>query len=174
MAAVEASGRVAAVLGGDQVEPQGHQEGGGEVKPRTVAWTAWSAWALLAGLAILLQTPTAEGYSTPWVPAALGLGSFMTVGAVVVSRQPHNRIGWLCCAAGLLGVLAAFSGEYTRYAPGPHGGSLPGGLAMAWLNGWVGTLWAGLVLSFLLLLFPTGRLPSRRWGGRSPGPARSA
>ena len=41
--------------------------------------------------------------------------------------------------------------------------SLPGGLAMAWLNGWVGTFWAGLVLSFLLLLFPTGRLPSRRW-----------
>jgi hypothetical protein len=133
------------------------------VKPRTVAWVAWSAWALLAGLAILLQTPTAEGYSTPWVPAALGLGSFMTVGAVIVSRQPHNRIGWLCCAAGLLGVLAAFSGEYARYALGPHGGSLPGGLAMAWLNGWVGTLWAGLVLSFLLLLFPTGRLPSRRW-----------
>jgi len=133
------------------------------VKPRTVAWVVWSAWALLAGLAILLQTPTAEGYSTPWVPAALGLGSFMTVGAVIVSRQPHNRIGWLCCAAGLLGVLAAFSGEYARYALGPHGGSLPGGLAMAWLNGWVGTLWAGLVLSFLLLLFPTGRLPSRRW-----------
>jgi hypothetical protein len=133
------------------------------VKPRTVAWVTWSAGALLAGLAILLQTPTTEGYSTPWAPAALGLGSFMTVGAVVVSRQPHNRIGWLCCAAGLLGGLAAFSGEYARYALGPHGGSLPGGLAMAWLNAWVGTFWAGLVLSFLLLLFPTGRLPSRRW-----------
>jgi hypothetical protein len=87
----------------------------------------------------------------------------MTVGALVVARQPRNRIGWLCCAAGLLGGLAAFSDEYARYAFGPHGGSLPGGLAMAWLNGWVGTFWAGLVLSFLLLLFPTGRLPSRRW-----------
>jgi hypothetical protein len=133
------------------------------VKPRTVAWVAWSAWALLAGLAILLQTPTAEGYSTPWVPAALGLGSFMTVGAIVVSRQPRNRIGWLCCAAGLLGVLAAFSGEYARYALEPHGGSLPGGLAMAWLNAWVGSFWAGLVLLFVLLLFPTGGLPSPRW-----------
>jgi hypothetical protein len=133
------------------------------VKPRTVAWVAWSAGALLAGLAILLQTPTAEGYSSPWVPGALVLGSFMTVGAVVVSRQPRNRIGWLCCAAGLLGGLAAFSAEYARYALGPRGGSLPGGLAMAWLNGWVGTFWAGLVFLFLLLLFPTGRLPSRRW-----------
>jgi hypothetical protein len=87
----------------------------------------------------------------------------MTVGAVVVSRQPHNRIGWLCCAAGLLGGLAAFSAEYARYALGPHGGWLPGGLAMAWLNGWVGTFWAGLVLSLVVLLFPTGRPPSRRW-----------
>jgi hypothetical protein len=34
---------------------------------------------------------------------------------------------------------------------------------MAWLNGWVGIFWAGLVPSLLLLLFPTGRLPSRRW-----------
>jgi hypothetical protein len=133
------------------------------VKPHTVAWVAWSAWALLVGLAILLQAPTTEGYYVPWVPAVLGLGSFMTVGAVVVSRQPRNRIGWLCCAAGLLGGLAAFSGEYARYALGPHGGSLPGGLAMAWLNAWMGSFWAGLVLSFVLLLFPTGRLPSRRW-----------
>jgi hypothetical protein len=133
------------------------------VKPRTVAWVAWSAWALLAGLTILLQTRTAESYSFDWLPAALDLGSFVTVGAVVVSRQPHNRIGWLCCAAGLLGIITAFSGEYARYAFGPHGGPLPGGLAMAWLNAWIGTFWAALVLSLLLLLFPTGRPPSRRW-----------
>jgi hypothetical protein len=133
------------------------------VKPRTVAWVAWSAWALLAGLTILLQTRTTESYSFDWLPAALDLGSFMTVGAVLISRQPHNRIGWLCCAAGLLGIITAFSGEYARYAFGSHGGPLPGGLAMAWLNAWLGTFWAALVLSLLLLLFPTGRPPSRRW-----------
>jgi hypothetical protein len=141
----------------------------GPISPRVAAWAAWSAWvawALLAGLTILLQTPTTQGSSVAWiswVPSVLVLGSFMTVGAVVVSRQPHNRIGWLCCAAGLLGGLAAFSAEYARYALGPHGGWLPGGLAMAWLNGWVGTFWAGLVLSLVVLLFPTGRPPSRRW-----------
>jgi hypothetical protein len=143
------------------------------VKPRTVAWVAWSAWALLAGLTILLQTRTTESYSFDWLPAALDLGSFMTVGAVLISRQPHNRIGWLCCAAGLLGIITAFSGEYARYAFGSHGGPLPGGLAMAWLNAWLGTFWAALVLSLLLLLFPTGR-PPRGAGDRSPGPARSA
>jgi hypothetical protein len=133
------------------------------VKPRTVAWVAWSAGVLLVGLTVLLRTPTIEGYSLPWVPSALALGSFMTVGAVVVSRQPRNRIGWLCCAAGLLGGLAAFSAEYARYALEPQGDWLPGGLAMAWLNAWIGTFWVGLVLLFVLLVFPTGRLPSRRW-----------
>jgi hypothetical protein len=135
----------------------------GRISPRVAAWVAWSTWALLTGLTILVQTPTTKGSSLAWVPAALGLGSFTTVGAVVVSRQPHNRVGWLCCAAGLLGATAFFSGEYAHSALGPQRGSLPGGLAMAWLNAWVGNLWAGLVLSFLLLLFPTGRLPSRRW-----------
>jgi hypothetical protein len=133
------------------------------VNARTFAWVAWSAWALLVGLAFLLQIQTTEGFPVAWVLPALGLGSFMTVGATVVSRQPRNTIGWLCCAAGLAGGLAGFSAEYALYALGPQRGSLPGGLAMAWLNAWVGTFWAGLVLSFLLLLFPTGRLPSRRW-----------
>jgi hypothetical protein len=127
-----------------------------------VAWVAWAAWAVLAGLALLLQLQTSEGFPAAWAPA-LTLGTFMTVGTVIVSRQPHNTIGWLCCVAGLAGGLAGFSGEYARYALGPQGDWLPGGLAMAWLNGWVGTFWAGLVPSLLLLLFPTGRLPSPRW-----------
>ena len=141
------------------------------MKARTVAWVAWSAWALLAGLTILIQTPTTEG-SVAWVPAVLGLGSFMTVGAVVVARQPANRMGWLCCAAGLLGGLAAFSYEYAGDALGPQGASLPGGLAMAWLNAWVGTFWVGLVLLFVPLLFPPAGY-HRGAGGRSPGHAHS-
>ena len=127
------------------------------------AWATWLAWALLAGLAILLETQTTEGVGETWV-AILIMGPFTTVGAIVVSRQPHNTIGWLCCAIGLLGGLAAvFAPEYARYALGPQRGSLPGGVAMAWLNSWAASLWPALTLTFLLLLFPTGRLPSVRW-----------
>jgi hypothetical protein len=132
------------------------------MKARTVAWVAWLAWAVLAGLAILLQALSREGISA----AALGvlpLGSFMTVGAVVVSRQPRNTVGWLCCVAGLLGTLGGFAEEYARYALVPQGGALPGELVMAWLTLWVGALWVGLAFTLLLLLFPTGRLPSPRW-----------
>jgi hypothetical protein len=58
----------------------------------------------------LLQLQTTHGFPAAWAPA-LTLGTFMTVGTVVVSRQPHNTIGWLCCVAGLAGALAGFSGE---------------------------------------------------------------
>ena len=104
------------------------------MKARSIAWVAWSAWAVLVGLAIVLYAQTTEGPLGAWGPA-LALGGFMTVGAVLVSRQPGNTIGWLCCIAGLAGGVAGFSSEYARYALGPTGGWLPGGLAMAWLNG---------------------------------------
>jgi hypothetical protein len=132
------------------------------VNVRTLAWVAWTAWTFLAGLAILLQLQTTQGFPAAWAPA-LTLGTFMTVGTVIVFRQPYNTIGWLCYVAGLAGALAGFSGEYARYALGLQGDWLPGGLAMAWLNMWVGIFWAGMVPSLLLLLFPTGRLPSPRW-----------
>jgi hypothetical protein len=55
-----------------------------------------------------------------------------------------------------------FAGEYAVYAllAQPH--PLPGGRAMLWLQGWFWMLFIGLIV-FLLLLFPTGRLPSSRW-----------
>jgi hypothetical protein len=129
---------------------------------RVVAWVAWGAWAILAGLAILLQVVSRGGISAAaW--GLLPLGSFMTVGAVVVSRQPRNTVGWLCCVAGFVGTVGGFAEEYARYAFGPQRGSLPGGLVTAWLTLWVGALWVGLVFTLLLLLFPTGRLLSPRW-----------
>jgi hypothetical protein len=85
------------------------------------------------------------------------------VGAVIVVRQPRNRIGWLCCAVGLLIGPAFLAQAYARYALVYRPGSLPGGLAMAWLGEWPWFIALGLVLTFLLLLFPTGHLVSRRW-----------
>jgi uncharacterized membrane protein YhaH (DUF805 family) len=58
------------------------------------------------------------------------------VGAVIVARQPRNRIGWLCCVVGLLIGPAFFAQAYAWYALVHRPGSLPGGLAMAWLGEW--------------------------------------
>jgi hypothetical protein len=87
---------------------------------------------------------------------------YSVIGAVIASRLPNHPIGWICCAVGLIAAVDHFAGEYAVYAllAQPH--TLPGGREMLWLQGWFWMLFIGLIV-FLLLLFPTGRLPSSRW-----------
>ena len=84
------------------------------------------------------------------------------VGFVLASRRPGNRVGWIILGAGLVLGLGLFSQRYGHYGLVAAPGSLPAAPAAAWF---VNVAWqipaAGLV--FILLLFPTGRLRSRRW-----------
>jgi hypothetical protein len=117
----------------------------------------------LAGAGFLLRAvndPTMD--VTAELLERLGWGAYPTVGAIIVARQPYNRVGWLCCAIGFLLGPAFFGQDYAWYALIHEPGSVPGGWAMAWLGQWPWYLALG-VLSLLLLLFPNGRLVSRRW-----------
>jgi len=84
------------------------------------------------------------------------------LGFVLASRRPENRMGWLFLVAGLALGLNAFAAPYGLHAVRVAPGSLPAGLAVAWLSNWVFVIQAAM-LAFLLLLFPTGRMRSRRW-----------
>jgi hypothetical protein len=97
------------------------------------------------------------------VTARIGWGAYPTAGAVIVARQPRNRVGWLCCMVGLLLGPAFFGQDYAWYALVHQQGSLPGGLAAAWLGQWPWYVALGLIFTFLPLLFPNGRLVSPRW-----------
>jgi hypothetical protein len=137
------------------------------VRGRAGLWVAWVILAVYWGCIIagvLLRGGNDPTYSL-WDQVFAGLvwGACPTVGAVIVARQPRNRIGWLCCVVGLLIGPAFFAQAYAWYALAYRPGSLPGGLAMAWLGEWPWFVALGLVLTFLLLLFPNGRLVSRRW-----------
>jgi hypothetical protein len=83
-------------------------------------------------------------------------------GFVLASRRPENRIGWLFLVAGLTLGLSGFSNQYALHALVAVPGSLPAGRAVGWL---LNAIWMIPVatLAFLLLLFPTGHLRSRRW-----------
>jgi hypothetical protein len=83
-------------------------------------------------------------------------------GFVLVSRRPGNRIGWLFLVAGLALGLSGFSNQYALHALVADRGSLPAGRVFAWLANWVWMIQTAM-LAFLFLLFPTGRLRSRRW-----------
>jgi hypothetical protein len=83
-------------------------------------------------------------------------------GFVIASRRPENRIGWLFLVAGLALGLSGFSNQYALHALVADRGSLPAGPVFAWLSNWIWII-AVAALAFLFLLFPTGRLRSRRW-----------
>jgi signal transduction histidine kinase len=84
------------------------------------------------------------------------------VGFVLASRRPANRIGWLFLVAGLGLGLGSFSQQYTLRALVAAPGSLLAGQVSGWLTNWIWVV-PYAVLAFLLLLFPAGRLRSRRW-----------
>ena len=83
-------------------------------------------------------------------------------GFVLASRRPANRIGWLFLVAGLALGLSGFSNPYALHALVADRGSWPAGQVFAWLSNWIWMI-AVAALAFLFLLFPTGRLRSRRW-----------
>ena len=89
--------------------------------------------------------------------------AFTLVGALISSRLPTNPVGWICLAIGLILALEAVADGYHVYALQTRPGSLPGGEYLAWLGNWLWVPAVFLITTFMVLLFPDGRLPSRRW-----------
>jgi two-component system NarL family sensor kinase len=150
-----------------------------------LAWMLWGlSLALLLGFIPLFVAVTAAAYQTPtvfpahfaqqlhpsisdWVaiPSILvTVPAFATLGALIVTRHPENRVGWLFCVVGLLTIVELFAVYYAIYTLWVQPGSLPGGLAAAWVQNWTWVVSSGLLGVFLPLLYPTGRILSRRWG----------
>jgi hypothetical protein len=133
-------------------------------RARVVSGLAVGLGLLTVGLkvaALLLRWPFAydatlfEGLAetlliTLDVPYAL-------VGALICARQPWNRIGWLLVVGGLA------NGGYVAVMYATHGRQQLAELPVTWMTGWLFWLTAFITLMFLLLLYPTGRLLSRRW-----------
>jgi hypothetical protein len=71
-------------------------------------------------------------------------------------------VGWLLCLAGVTVSTSSFASQYAIYALLARPGSLPAGEALAWIAAWQLPIMNGIPVLYLLL-FPTGRLPSRRW-----------
>jgi len=89
--------------------------------------------------------------------------SFVTVGALVGAHRPENPIGWIFCVIGLGWASSIFASAYAVYVfVGKHG-SLEIGKVMLWIQDWNWLPTICLIGTFLLLLFPDGRLPSPRW-----------
>jgi hypothetical protein len=98
------------------------------------------------------------------VPSAvaplLGTVSTATVGALVAARRPAHPVGWLLLAFGLALSAAGVSVAYTNYGVA-HAGAPAAGLVALYVPATIVTAIA--CNAFILLLTPTGSLPSPRW-----------
>ena len=139
------------------------------MKKRFVTWPALTLWGvslMLSGLGVLFLILSA---STP-IPPQFGFRGedailavvLSTVGALIAVRRPHNPVGWLFVAAGLVFAVTAFTNEYKVYAVLTQSGAVALGPEAAWISNWSWPIYLG-VAAWLLLLFPEGELPSVRW-----------
>jgi hypothetical protein len=91
----------------------------------------------------------------------LGFASFALVGALLIIRRPANAVGWIMASTGLMVPVFNVGSAYATYVMATRG--RPNTLAVfgAWAGNWFVML--SLALIYLPMLFPDGRLISRRW-----------
>jgi hypothetical protein len=87
---------------------------------------------------------------------------FPLVGALIASKRPGNPIGWLCLVDGLLWTTTDMLDYHSLYGMASPG-SVPFPVGLAGVNHWLWVPTVGLLGTYVFLLFPDGRLPSRRW-----------
>jgi hypothetical protein len=131
----------------------------------TAAWLAWS----LAGLSVVMfvasivvhvlthpsQEATGAGDTLGELLIYGAFLAFPIVGALIASRHPRNPVGWICLAVGLFWTLTFLEDSISGF--GPDSVTMDA-LTQA---DWVPPI--GLLGIYLILLFPDGKLPSRRW-----------
>src|SRR5919106_3484174 len=144
------------------------------MRTRTVAWLAWSLAALSVAMFLISVVLRLLARSAP-VPVSWGADltiagllvyvpflAFPVVGALISFRRPRNPVGWICLADGLLWTFIGMSDNYGVYGVAKPG-SVPLPVVVAGINNWLWVPAVGLLGTYLLLLFPDGRLPSSRW-----------
>jgi hypothetical protein len=125
-------------------------------------WRAWSIWAVSVAATATgigytavhpLPAKLADGNGSDVVVVIVFVAAFATVGALLAWKRPGNPIGWLLSATGLAYAVGAVGGFLLHFHQT---------LTLANWLGWIFQLGVGLCV-FVVLLFPSGHLPSRRW-----------
>jgi len=89
--------------------------------------------------------------------------SMTTIGVLIAVSRPRNPLGWIFYAIGFSQGLVSFAFQYAKFTLVTSPAALPGGPLMSWLGQVAWAPGLTLMLTFAILLFPNGRLPSPRW-----------
>jgi hypothetical protein len=137
--------------------------------PAGLAWglaalavLALAAGARLAALTAAADLPGAQGLGPVVLPVVLATVSAAAVGAVLASRRPRHPVGWLLLGVAVALVASVLIESYVKYGLLVRPGSLPAARLLVGFTYPPAVVWLSCA-GFVLLLTPTGRLPSPRW-----------
>jgi signal transduction histidine kinase len=140
------------------------QVGAGLV-PRVLAWSVVPLYLLGVALYQVIDRRLGSPGLDPVEGIALyvGFGMFAAMGSLLAIKRPRNPVGWIMASAALLLVIGATGDLYAAWVMTTQG--RPDALAVlgAWVQSWYWLLLLWLIFAALPLVFPDGRLPSRRW-----------
>jgi hypothetical protein len=127
---------------------------------RTGAWALGVLVLLLAAAIVPLSLVARQNLATATGPQSAASVAFAAVGLVVAQHRPRNPIGWLMLGVGAGILLYTDTGLYNviSYRLGHRLPAAPAVLLLFQASEPV----LGL-LPLVILAFPDGRLPSRRW-----------
>ena len=126
---------------------------------RRLAWPLFGLWVTLTVVACVLQARSGDTVEVLLTPA---LGVLAGVGTLLWRRRPENPIGPILLVLALL-VTASVAADGIYSGHEDQGDPSLALRLLVWFDEWVIYLWFGLVGILLPLLFPDGKLPSRRW-----------
>jgi hypothetical protein len=138
----------------------------------SVTRLAWALCALSVGLAMASVALAAVNGESPAELVtdhhAIGILNALVVapiGALIVVGDRRHLLAWLFLVEALSLSVFNFTQQYAPLALGltPRRLSLPGGELASWLTSWTNLPGVVIGVVFLVLLFPDGRMPSRRW-----------
>ena len=132
-------------------------------------WPALAAIAIVVMYVVSILLPAVsgslggDGSILEDAALLLGFGLFAGLGAVMVHRRPTHPMGWIFASIGLL-VSFGQVGDTLATPYAMAGLQPPWGITwLAWLNTWYWYLMLAEIVIAVPVLFPDGRLPSRRW-----------
>src|SRR6188472_4194463 len=128
---------------------------------RTLVWAIAAAAILAVPASILVfgDTGTIGGFVTLGTAMVLSFGG---IGALIVTRQPGNAVGWLLFAAGVILAINLAGSTFAANGVDDPGGPPAGTALVAWFVSWTFVPAISLVGIYVPVLFPDGHPPSPR------------
>lgn len=125
-------------------------------------WLVGLALALGAGVFHLLTRDVpVDYYGVRGFQGVFGL-TIGGIGWLIATRNKRNPIGWIFVGVGFISTLQNFNAGYATYSVARHEGALPFTDLFVWSSVWVWVLIVGPMSTWVVMLFPDGRIESRR------------